>query len=224
MSLAQILRAYKNTGDLHHAYLVVGDVDVGMSEVRDLIGTLATITNNPDITFEQYERFGINDSRSLRARQNLKSFTGGKKFFVVGMQSITNEASNALLKTLEEPSPNTHIFMVCHSEYIFPATVISRCVIIHVAQASRDAQTYNKFLSSLPEERLSTINGVLSGDFPRDEARRFLDGLEMALSARKDKTTVVEAFKYLSTAKKYLGDTASLPKLILEHLALVLPK
>jgi hypothetical protein len=43
---------------------------------------------------------------------------------------LTLAAANALLKTLEEPTPNTYFFLVSHQPGILPATVRSRCQVL----------------------------------------------------------------------------------------------
>ena len=48
-------------------------------------------------------------------------------------------ASNSLLKTLEEPRPNLHIILVTNRPSALPATVLSRCQRLRVPAPDRDA-------------------------------------------------------------------------------------
>lgn len=47
-------------------------------------------------------------------------------------------AANALLKTLEEPAPNTIIILITDQNMRMPATIISRCQKIHFQKPSQD--------------------------------------------------------------------------------------
>lgn len=71
---------------------------------------------------------GIEEIRSLRERVRLAPVAGRYKVYVVDeVHMLTNEAFNALLKTLEEPPANV-IFILCTTEaYRVPPTILSRC-------------------------------------------------------------------------------------------------
>jgi DNA polymerase-3 subunit delta' len=61
----------------------------------------------------------------------LTSHEGIAKVLIVDpAESLTLAAANALLKTLEEPTPNTYFFLVSHQPGILPATVRSRCQVL----------------------------------------------------------------------------------------------
>lgn len=47
--------------------------------------------------------------------------------------SMNINAFNALLKSLEEPAKDTYLILVCHRMYGVPATIRSRCQIVHLA-------------------------------------------------------------------------------------------
>lgn len=49
---------------------------------------------------------------------------------------MTKEAANALLKTLEEPSPNTYLFLIAHQPGRLPSTIRSRCQFLSVRRPS----------------------------------------------------------------------------------------
>jgi DNA polymerase III subunit delta' len=56
---------------------------------------------------------------------------GGYKIIIVRpADSMNINAANALLKTLEEPSPKTLIMLITHRLMVLPATVRSRCQIV----------------------------------------------------------------------------------------------
>lgn len=71
---------------------------------------------------------GINEMRELRENVPFRPARGRYKVFIVDeAHQITNEAFNALLKTLEEP-PEWVVFILCTTEvHKIPTTIASRC-------------------------------------------------------------------------------------------------
>lgn len=79
-------------------------------------------------------------------------------------------AANALLKSLEEPSPGTHLILTCTQLHALPATIRSRCQLVKLPTPSR-------------EESLSWLDAI-SGD--RAAGERLLeaaDGLPLLAEA-----------------------------------------
>ena len=71
---------------------------------------------------------GIDEIRDIRDRVNLAPVEGGHKVYIIDeAHMLTEHASNAFLKTLEEPPPHA-VFILCTTEphKILP-TIISRC-------------------------------------------------------------------------------------------------
>ena len=71
---------------------------------------------------------GINEMRELRENVRFRPARDRFKVFIIDeAHQITNEAFNALLKTLEEP-PEWVVFVMCTTEaHKIPATIASRC-------------------------------------------------------------------------------------------------
>src|SRR5579862_357147 len=71
---------------------------------------------------------GINEMRELRENVRYRPARDRYKVFIIDeAHQITNEAFNALLKTLEEP-PEWAVFMLCTTEsHKIPTTIASRC-------------------------------------------------------------------------------------------------
>ena len=71
----------------------------------------------------------VEQVRALRDFLALSAHFGGRKVVVIqGAERLHASAANALLKTLEEPSPRTHLILVTGHPTRLPATVRSRCV------------------------------------------------------------------------------------------------
>ncbi len=71
---------------------------------------------------------GINEMRELRENIRFRPARDRYKIFIIDeAHQITNEAFNALLKTLEEP-PEWVVFVLCTTEsHKIPSTIASRC-------------------------------------------------------------------------------------------------
>jgi DNA polymerase III subunit gamma/tau len=85
--------------------------------------------NAPDvIEIDAASNRGINEMRELRDNVRYRPVRDRYKVFIVDeAHQITNEAFNALLKTLEEP-PEWVVFILCTTEvHKIPSTIASRC-------------------------------------------------------------------------------------------------
>ncbi len=97
----------------------------------DLCASCLEITagGSPDvIEIDAASNRGINEMRELRENVRYQPARDRYKVFIVDeAHQITNEAFNALLKTIEEP-PEWAVFILCTTEsHKIPATIASRC-------------------------------------------------------------------------------------------------
>jgi DNA polymerase III subunit gamma/tau len=71
---------------------------------------------------------GIDEIRSLRENVKFKPATGAYKVYIIDeVHMLTQEAFNALLKTLEEPPPHVKFMFATTEPHRVLATIISRC-------------------------------------------------------------------------------------------------
>jgi len=103
--------------------------------------------NHPDIhrleTQAQFIR--IDAIRNIQQQMTFKPLEGQKRVFIIDDADIMNEqAANALLKTLEEPSRDNIIILVTARPYWLPQTILSRCR--HVRMNPLTAETVARFL------------------------------------------------------------------------------
>ncbi len=178
---------------------------------------------NPDFYTRTYIAFGIDEARELSSRASARAL-GDRRVFVIATGSITNEAQNALLKTLEEALGDAlFVFIVPSTEMLLP-TVRSRSQILEIhapAQLSElDAAT---FLKSTPTMRLDMLKPLLEKE--EGEARdigsiiMFLSSVERILEKGLPETRAgIEA---VYRARKFVGDKGSLVKPLLEQVALL---
>lgn len=211
---------------LHHAYIVEGDQALGKEEVlsfceKDLVGK---ISGNPDILFFEEELFGIDEVRRLKEFQIQKPLNGDHKVVLVSFSSTTAEAQNAFLKVLEEPSGGTVIFILVPSAHALLPTILSRSEIVKVGGEGK--MSFGKeFLEAVSSKRISLLEAVVK-EKNIDEALRLLDDIERILGdelANKSAPEIALAIKEVFSARRFLRGRSPSIKMILEHLALVLP-
>lgn len=71
---------------------------------------------------------GIEHIRDLREKVNLSPAEGRYRFYIIDeVHQLSNDASNALLKTLEEPPPHLVFVLATTEQQKILATVVSRC-------------------------------------------------------------------------------------------------
>jgi DNA polymerase-3 subunit delta' len=74
------------------------------------------------------QQIPVEEVRNLHDFINLTAHqTGGKTIVLYPAETLNVNAANALLKSLEEPPPNTRFMLVAHRPSYLPATIISRC-------------------------------------------------------------------------------------------------
>jgi hypothetical protein len=203
--------------NLHHAYLVLGERE----ESRDyLIGHLEKAgileKRSPDFFLFESESFGVGDARLLSVRAQGKALRE-RKIFIISPSRITAEAQNALLKTFEEPYSNTHFFIIARDEESIIPTLRSRTRVVRI-------QREGGFKSDEAEEFLS-LPLTKRIDFAKKFADKekdlpaFLDSLLVHLRSGE---VPRHKLSQVYDIRRFAGDTSAAPRLILEHLALML--
>lgn len=218
---------------LHHAYCLEGETKFILPALRqELFSSLGVTTaHNPDFWELQVPSFSIAHARELINRQARKGFGGDPKFFVVATSAIQTEAQNALLKVFEEPTPKTHFFLIIPTAQDLLPTLRSRLQIIRPKFTPDSALVgeAKEFLSQSPAKRLVFIKENLLipvSEGGRERARQFLNDLERELLSlgRPISPERARILSELASCRDFLSDRAPSLKLILEHLALVIPK
>ena len=80
---------------------------------------------------------GIEEIKNLVRETSFLPMSGGYRVFIIDeAHMITNEGFNALLKTLEEPSPSAIFVLATTNLEKLPKTIISRCLKINFGKAN----------------------------------------------------------------------------------------
>ncbi|HVS21117.1 MAG TPA: DNA polymerase III subunit delta' [Pyrinomonadaceae bacterium] len=150
--------------------------------------------------------------RELEREANFRPFEGAARVFIVEDAEYMNDTSaNALLKTLEEPAPTSHLILTTSNPTALLATIRSRCQTIRFAPIP--VEEIEKFL--IEERRLPTddaqllartssgsLGRALSTDIETYRARRdsMLDVLT-ALTLSGDRAQLLRSAEALAAAK-----------------------
>lgn len=150
-SIKQHLLNAVNTGKPSHAYIFNGEEGSGRKTVADCFAKAlvcegegekpcgkclacmqAESRNHPDIIRVTHDksRIGVDDIRhSLLDDVIIKPFSSKYKIYIVDeAERMTEQAQNALLKTLEEPPQYVVIILITTNTGAFLQTILSRCV------------------------------------------------------------------------------------------------
>jgi DNA polymerase III delta prime subunit len=212
----------------HHAYLIEGDLELSFKELILALERLEIPTlGNPDILIKDYDNLLIDHAREIKDFQSEStSEFGKKKIIILKTRSFSYPAQNALLKVFEEPRPGVVIFLIMpESTKLYP-TLRSRLLGTVGEYAPHDAlkKDAKVFLNGTIKVRLDFLKKFLdveSKSMLKEKAINFLNQLEEELS-RRDTLADKDKVKDIYLVKKYLGDQGSSPKILLEHLAVVL--
>jgi DNA polymerase-3 subunit delta' len=154
----------------------------------------------------------VKPMRELEREANFRPFEGAARVFIVEDADYMNEAaSNALLKTLEEPPPTSHLILTTSNPTALLATIRSRCQIIRFAPIAADE--VEKFLvkqKHLPAEDAQllartaqgSIGRALSGDVETYRDRRdTMLGVLKALTLTNDRVQLLHSAEELAAVK-----------------------
>lgn len=217
----------KEKGFFHHAYFVLGRSSE--ETIRKYLEEEFGIKEegNPDFHVWKQERFYIEDAHLLQKMVSTHSFKEDiKKVFFVSVNDMTIEAQNSLLKTVEEPTPDTIFFFFFPSRENVLPTLLSRLVAVSV-QEENDAffneSFFKKFVALSAKERLESLAPIIE-EKDKGQTLQFLNGLEKYFYKRMKigESAGPLFFEEIRKARRYLRDTASSQKMILEHIVLLI--
>ncbi|MFZ0430824.1 MAG: DNA polymerase III subunit delta' [Acidobacteriota bacterium] len=170
---AALLSGPEGVGKKTAALLLAALANCAGPRDGDLCGTCpscikAASGNHPDIRLYPIEpgpHIKIDEMRQMSQEVQYLPFEGKARFFIIdNAERLTIEAQNAILKTLEEPPPTSHLVLVSAYPDQLLSTIRSRCQTLAFKPISRDAiQSYLQENTELdrPDLRASFSAGSL---------------------------------------------------------------
>ena len=202
----------KELDGVFHAYLLFSNSSRELiKQAKKFAGLIAfddeSIDNHPDIKIVESDNLrtlGVEDIRTVITQDNLSPIEGRYKVVIFPpLKSLTEEASNALLKTIEEPS-KTSVFLILStgnfwshsrddSNNMILSTIKSRCRAIFV-DTDKDIQfnySNEDFIDFLDLEIF-------------DEKQSFKKVLDVLTIQKKELSNLIHSFSLINECKKVI--------------------
>ena len=177
------------------------------------------------------ETIKIDQIRAMQKRLHFRPMEGGRRACILDSADCLNDAaSNALLKTLEEPPQETHLFLIASRPHKLLPTILSRCQWVkfrplspgQIAQILQTAQGLEKekahFYASLAGG--SVGQAVALSD--RVDFQKRLDWLRVFSHLhQKSAEEVFETCERLAKEEEEIGDLLNLWKIWVRDLVVL---
>lgn len=204
--------------------LISPSVKTGIEEIEKILDSAQISHNHPDLLyFKAGEKLGIAQARKIKEHFSLKPYSAkGRVVVLEDASTLTHEAQNALLKTLEEPPQEAILLLGAPSDANFLPTILSRCQIIRLQDTGyriQETEDIEKLLISSIEDRFEFIEKL-------KDREEFLHALVYYF--HKDLRVHPEGvhsnfLKELLQAEQWAKQNVNI-RAILEYLMLVMPK
>lgn len=190
-------------------------------------GTTLPQLANPDIIIIQPNKsIGIESIRQLKTTLSKKSFNQKRKIAIISStETLTLQAQQALLKTLEEPSSETYIFLELYNPYQLLPTILSRCELLKATphptrEEEKDNQEFIKFYQNFSQgilgERLAKLREIKNKENARDHLLFLLRLTHKRLLSEPElKSSIILLNESLASLEANINF-----RLVLEHLLL----
>lgn len=218
-----LLNIEKN--NLSHAYLITGN-ESGREEWIKLFIDYIKINSSDLFFLDNSDKIKIQEIRNLQHQVNLKPHSSKHKVAVIkNAQMLTPEASNAILKTLEEPPQNSILILSANREEELLPTVVSRTRKIKIHSHSilivttQEKEMINSLFGMSVKKKFDLAQDIQK----REQAENFVDKLLIVLREKMlSGEALVALIKKTQSYKKFFKTNTN-KRLILENLFLEFP-
>lgn len=163
-----LLEETQNNGKFFHAYCILGPSGIGKSKLALKAAEL----------FLKHDPIKHVDSIILRAEQasSIKDVRGfidsfhatplaakGRVGMIMNADSLTVQAQNALLKTIEEPPQNSLLLLTANNKQKILSTIISRVVSLHARPLTNDEMRESLAKAGMTPQEIEIIQPIAAG-------------------------------------------------------------
>ena len=179
--------------------------------------------NNPDFVLIKPEgnNIKIEQIRNMQRKVQEKPIISGKKIYIIDNADLmTQEAQNALLKTLEEPPEFVTIILIGENENAFLATIKSRCMILHFNSISNlDMKKYleDNYHMNVTSNMLDVFHGSIGKAIEIKDKQETYLLIEQAIEnlEKEDLIDLIKKLDILYTSKEEILDMLDYINIIL---------
>ncbi len=164
-------------------------------------------SNNPDFIYIEPEetKIKIDQIRSMQIKVAEKPIISQSKVYIINdADTMTNEAQNCLLKTLEEPPEYVTIILIGKNEESFLTTIKSRCTKVYFEKVSnQDLKNYlsNNGISDISEDLIEMADGSIKKALEINENKESYYSIENIMN-NIDKCDIIEILNLASELYK----------------------
>ncbi len=202
-AIKEILTKSIENDTASHSYLFVGIQGIGKKMIatefaKNILG-LENVENNNHPDFMCIEpdgnRIKIEQIRVLQKKITEKPILSNKKVYLINdADTMTTEAQNCLLKTLEEPPEFATIILIGSQENAFLTTIKSRCMILHFqpieAQEIKQYLENNYGIANLTQSRLAMFQGSIGKAILLKDKQEEYQKIEIMIEGLKTKDLI----------------------------------
>jgi DNA polymerase III subunit gamma/tau len=136
VGMAEVVKSVEallEKSDKPHSYLLTGSTGCGKTTLARIMASKLSAEEISIMEVDSADFRGIDTVRDIRKIAQYRSLSGGNKVWIIDeVHKMTNDAQNALLKTLEDP-PSHVFFILCTTDpQKLIATIKGRCVTFQV--------------------------------------------------------------------------------------------
>jgi DNA polymerase-3 subunit delta' len=130
--------------DLHFAFPVTKKGDLKREETTSnafMAEFRNAILNNYFLTEGDWAKamdsntkpnINVRECQEIAGKLALQAFSDGPKIMIIWLPEYLGKEGNRLLKLIEEPTDNTHLFLVTENQSMIMPTILSRCQVVRI--------------------------------------------------------------------------------------------
>ena len=228
-------------GKISHAYIIQGEAGSGKKMLADIFATTlqceeggiepcghcqsckqALSGNHPDIRHLIHEKatIGVDDIRlQLNNDIMVKPYSRPYKVYIIDeAEKMTEQAQNAMLKTIEEPPEYAIILLLTVNAKLLLPTILSRCILLNVRPVARGAIT--KLLTErhgiakyMAEVAADFADGVPGKAIAYAQSGEFVEQKEEVLKVLR-RLSSMQADELYKKVKDWAGRKQELPEVL----------